>query len=128
MCGLGNTCPPGESPAWWDGADAVDRMANDPRWGGMLETFGNLQQSMPAGYAMVFDRQANQLAVTLRTTAEDAAAVSDFVYFGIAGHSGGGYTAGSSSNTLSTNGVASLLLLADFTVLVTRPMTSGLIM
>jgi len=89
VCGLGNTCPPGESPAWWDGADAVDRMANDPRWGGMLETFGNLQQSMPAGYAMVFDRQANQLAVTLRTTAEDAAAVSDFVYFGIAGDSGG---------------------------------------
>jgi hypothetical protein len=54
----------------------------------MLETFGNLQQSMPAGYAIVFDRQANQLAVTLRTSAEDVPAASDFVYFGIAGNAG----------------------------------------
>jgi hypothetical protein len=88
VCGLSNTCPAGESPAWWDGADGVDRTLNDPRWGGALETFGNQQQSMPAGYAIVFDRQANQLAVTIRTTAEDAAAPSDFVYFGIAGNAG----------------------------------------
>jgi hypothetical protein len=68
---------------------AVDRTANDPRWGGMLETFGNEQQSMPAGYAIVFDREANELAVTMRTTADDTAADSDFVYFGITGGNAG---------------------------------------
>lgn len=89
VCGLGNLCPTGESPAWWDGGEAVDRTLNDPRWGGMLETFGGTQQSMPAGYAIVFDRQANRLAVTVRTSAEDTAGDSDFVYFGIAGSAAG---------------------------------------
>ncbi len=74
VCGLGNMCPTGQSPTWWGEGDAVDRTATDPRWGDMLETFASSGQSMPAGYAMVFDRQANQLSVTLRTRADDSAA------------------------------------------------------
>jgi hypothetical protein len=85
VCGLGNMCPTGESPQWWSEGEFVDHTPADPRWGGMLETFANGEQSMPAGYAIVFDRQANELAVTLRTSADDNAAESDFAYFGITG-------------------------------------------
>jgi hypothetical protein len=84
-CGLGNACPSGQSPAWWDGGDAVDRSANDPRWGGMLESFSTNAPNMPAGYAIVFDRAANALLVTIRTNTDDTPASSDFVYLGIAG-------------------------------------------
>jgi hypothetical protein len=89
MCGLGNMCPAGESPQWWGTGAGFDRTPTDPRWGGMLEMFANGQQSMPAGYAIVFDRQANELAVTLRTSAQDTAGPEDFVYFGITGSAGG---------------------------------------
>jgi hypothetical protein len=89
VCGLGNMCATGESPQWWGEGDGVDHTVSDPRWGGMLETFASSQQNMPAGYAIVFDRQANELAVTLHMTAQDAAAESDFVYFGITGSAAG---------------------------------------
>jgi hypothetical protein len=89
MCGLGDMCPAGMSPQWWGEGDGVDRMANDPRWGGMLESFANDEQSMPAAYAIVFDRRANQLAITFRTSAEDTADPADYVYFGITSNQGG---------------------------------------
>jgi hypothetical protein len=84
-CGLGNVCPPGQSPTWWGEGDDVDRSLTDPRWSGMFDSFASSGQSMPASYAIVFDREANELAVSLRTRAEDSATELDFAYFGIAG-------------------------------------------
>ena len=81
------------SPEWWGDADGVVRTPDDPRWGGMLDSFAGMgAQSMSAGYAVVLDRRANELAVMLRTRAEDDADTSDFVYFGIAGNTGGAPT------------------------------------
>lgn len=85
-CGVGNACPTGMSPEWWGEADGVDRSANDPRWGGGLEPFASGSGDAPAGYAIVFDRRAHELAVTLRTRAEDVADAADSVYFGITGN------------------------------------------
>jgi hypothetical protein len=89
VCGLGNMCATGESPVWWSDGDNIDRSAGDPRWGGALETFAGAAQNMPAGYAIVFDRTANALFVTLRTMSDDTAAAEDFVYFGIVGNARG---------------------------------------
>jgi hypothetical protein len=88
VCGLGNMCPPGQSPQWWGQGDNVDRTPDDPRWSGMFDSFASSGQSMPAAYAIVFDRQANALLVSLRTRAEDSAAEADFAYFGIVGTAG----------------------------------------
>ncbi|HKU44913.1 MAG TPA: hypothetical protein VJR89_42430 [Polyangiales bacterium] len=98
-CGMGGecsaaaSCPKNASPDWYSPAAGSDRSLDDPRWGGALDRFINSgapgMSSDAGGYAIVFDRASNQLAVTLRALAPDTASPQDFVYFGMRGNQAG---------------------------------------
>jgi len=65
-------CPSGRSPDWFSAAGG-NASWNDPRWGGAaLTPFAGGPSATAGGYALVFDRAANELAVTYRVRLGDA--------------------------------------------------------
>ncbi len=66
-------------------SEAVNRELYDPRWAGPLDRFANATGPvMPAGYAIVYDRPSNELAVTIRALEDNAAGPADYAYFALA--------------------------------------------